>query len=373
MREIANLELAAVVKELNASLAGARLQKFYELGENEFRIEFHATGKGTLDLAVELKQRINITKFIKPAPEKPTQFAMSMRKHLEGAIVESAGQYGLDRVIYLEFKAKEGKKRLIFEMFSNGNFILTGDADKIINCYRSEEWSDRTIRRGIKYAPPSSTKINPSELTPEKLKSILNEKKLISCLAGKVTLGSSYLEEAISSAGLDLNKQASKLTADEIASLSHSLATLLANSETSSPTAYFKEGKLSDYSLFPLKKFEGLESKHFASFSELLDEAYSPGQVEAPKVEDKFAEEKKKLEFTLKTQQDAVVGMRKRADDAKLAGDKIYEKYSEVESILKLILDMKKHGASWEEIETAVGKGLVQKIDREKGVVSLEL
>ena len=371
MREIANLELAAMVKELNTLLAGARLQKFYELGENEFRTEFHATGKGTLDLAVELKQRINITKFIKPAPEKPTPFAMSMRKHLEGAVVEAVGQYGLDRVIYLEFKAKEGKKRLIFEMFSNGNLILTGDADKTINCYRGEEWSDRTIKRGIKYAPPSSTKINPSGLTPDKLKSILNEKKLISCLAGKITLGSSYLEEAIARAGLDLGKQASRLTADETASLANAIAGIMQQAESPSPTAYYTDGKLSDYSLFPLRKYEGIESKQFPSFSELLDEAYSPGQVEAPKVEDKFAEEKKKLEFTLKTQQEAVGSLRKRAEEAKLAGDKVYERYSEIEELLKMVLSARKANKPWEEIEREL-KGKAS-INREKGTITFEL
>ncbi len=57
MREISNLELSVITAELQP-LVGARLQKFYELAEGEFRAEFFLPGKGTRDLAVELKRRV---------------------------------------------------------------------------------------------------------------------------------------------------------------------------------------------------------------------------------------------------------------------------------------------------------------------------
>ena len=49
MREISNLEIHCLARELQP-LVGARLQKFYELGDGEFRVELHSKGKGTRSL-----------------------------------------------------------------------------------------------------------------------------------------------------------------------------------------------------------------------------------------------------------------------------------------------------------------------------------
>lgn len=370
MREISNLELHILAKELQP-LVGARLQKFYELGDGDFRMEFFVPGKGTQDVAIVLKQRIGFTKYVRPAPKEPTRFAMQVRKHLEGAVVRKFEQYGMDRVLFFDFGKDEKQLRLVIEMFSDGNLILTDIGGKIIVPYRPEEWKDRTLKRGANYIFPASTKVNPFDLSEEKLRDVMNEKKLIACLAGRVDLGAQYLEEVLHRAKLPFDRRADSLNEDELEKLMEAFVEVVQQLNRPQPTIYYKEGKPSDFSPFPLEKYAGQEAKPSKSMSEMLDELYAGAPSPQKPEESKREEEKKKMEFTLKAQKEAVVDLRRRAEEAKLAGDLIYEKYQGVEELLELIRSRRKAGATWEEIEKELeGKA---KVDRVRGKLEAEL
>ncbi len=370
MREISNLEIHCLARELQP-LVGARLQKFYELGDGEFRIEFFISGKGTQDLAIELKKRLGLTKFIRPAPKEPTQFAMQLRKHLEGAAVKKIEQYSMDRVMFLDLE-RDGKPiRLVIEMFSDGNLILADGSGKIIVPYRAEEWKDRKQKRGAHYTFPASTKVNPFDLSVEKLRDVMNEKKLIACLASRVNLGAAYLEEILHRAELPFDKRADSLNDDELGKLMEAFIEVMQQENRPSPTIYYKDGKPFDYSPFPLEKLAGLEAKQFKSLSEMFDEFYAGAPPPAKPEESKLGEQKRKLEFTLKGQREAVIGLKAKSGEAKLAGDKIYEKYQEVDALLGLVKGKRKANVPWEEIEKEL-KGKA-KINKEKGKLEAEL
>lgn len=370
MREISNLEIHCLARELQ-QLAGARLQKFYELGDGDFRMEFFIPGKGTQDIAVLLKQRVGFTKFIRPAPKEPTQFAMQLRKHLEGASVKKIEQYGMDRVLFFDFE-REGKgMRLIVEMFSDGNLILADANGKIVVPYRSEEWKDRKLKRGARYIFPASTKVNPFDLSGEKLRDVMNEKKLIACLAGRIDLGAAYLEEILHRAKLPFDKRADSLNDDQLGKLMEAFIEVMQHENRPQPTIYYRDGKPFDYSPFPLEKFAGLEAKHFKSLSEMLDELYREAPAPQKPEESKREEERRKMEFTLKSQREAAAGLKAKSGEAKLSGDKIYEKYQEVEALLTLVKTRRKANIPWEEIEMEL-KGRA-KISKEKGKLEAEL
>lgn len=344
MREISNIELQCVVRELSARLAGGRIQKFYELGDGDFRLEVFARGERALDLAAVLKTRLGVTKFIRPAPKTPTQFAMQMRKHLEGAAILKVEQYGMDRVVYFDIEREGKKMRLLFEMFSDGNLVLAGDEGRIIAAYRREEWKDRTIKPRTAYIFPATGKVNPFDLSREKLRDIMDGKKLISCLAGRVNAGANYLEEVILRAGLPLDKQADKLTDAELWKLMDGFMDVFWGVSKPQPAIYYKDGKPFDYSPFHLSKYDGLERKAFTTMSEMLDEFYAGEAPKQSEEESKLEKERKKLEFALNGQREAVGGLRKKSDEAKLRGDKIYEKYGEVEALLERAKEKKERG-----------------------------
>jgi predicted ribosome quality control (RQC) complex YloA/Tae2 family protein len=373
MREIANIELFCICKELQV-LVGARLTKLYELGKDEFRLRFHSQQCGDVDVFCKLKERLNITQYIKEAPQKPSTFVMALRKYVEGATVRSIMQYGLDRVIVFELE-KEKSFLLIFEMFSNGNLILTEKGCSILHAYRSEEWKDRKVRRGEKYIFPKSERMDPLELNENKLRGLLDGKKLVPSLSVKINLGPAYIEEACRRAKLDLNKSADSLTEAELGELFAGLIEVMEYVNKPEPTVYVKEGKYVDYSLFPLKKYEGMETLSFKSLSALLDDFYLHYSEEEKKVDGG----KLKIELKLKEQEKSLNEFREKAKESKEIGDAVYGNFDTVEAILKFVKERRKLKRSSEDILKELKEKmpdeakLVESIDLKKGEVVLRL
>ncbi|MEM3556154.1 MAG: NFACT family protein [Candidatus Micrarchaeia archaeon] len=366
MREIANIELYCICKELQA-VVGARLEKIYEIEKDEFRLRFHLP-TGDIDVFCKLRERINITQYLKEAPQKPSDFAMGLRKYIEGARVKSVMQYGLDRVVLFEFERKN-TFLLIFEMFSHGNLILTDSNYKIIHSYRAEEWKDRKIKRGEKYNFPHSERIDPFELNEQKLAALLDSKKLVPSLSSKINLSPSYIEEACRRAKLDLERNADSLSQAEIRELFAGFIEVIENVNKPQPTIYVSNGKYVDYSLFPFKKYENAEKIYFKSLSALLDDFYLHYEEKEEKDE--------RAEFRLKQQEKSLKELREKAKQSKEAGDLIYSNFNKVEAILNFIKERRKK--STEEIMKELREKmpeeakLVLSIDLKKREVVLEL
>ncbi|MFH1285034.1 MAG: NFACT family protein [Candidatus Micrarchaeota archaeon] len=360
MREIANIEMRYLSEELQ-KLAGARVEKIYELGESEFRFKLRIPGR-YVDLTCYLKRTIHETKYVKEAPKSATQFAMVLRKHLENASVAKVYQFGVDRVLVFELQ-KESKLSLVFEMFSSGNLVLVGEDGKIISCYRREEWKDRKIARNETYVFPSSGRVNLADLNAEKLERILNEKYLIACLSGKVNLGALYLEEAIVRANLNPRVKANELEKDEIKALAGELKELF---KTIEPRVYYgEEGNVVDYSLISLKKYETLEAKKFENVSEMLDEFYANAKEEVKSEgENALAKKREKLEKKLEEQTKHLEVLLEEMKSAKEEGNTIYAQYGKISALLERAQQMRKEKKGWDEIESELKK-------MEKGVVSL--
>jgi predicted ribosome quality control (RQC) complex YloA/Tae2 family protein len=369
MREIANLELFCICKELQV-LVGARLTKLYELGQDEFRLRFHSQNGG-VDVFCKLRERLNITQYIKEAPQKPSNFIMGLRKHVEGARVKSIMQYGLDRVVVFELE-KESRFLLVFEMFSHGNLILADSSYKVLQAYRSEEWKDREVRRGSKYDFPKSDRVDPFELNESKLMGMLNSMKLVPCLSAKINLSPAYIEEACRRAKLDLERSANSLTEPEVRELFAAFIEVMEYVNKPEPTIYLKDGIYIDYSIFPLKKYAGMEVLHFNSFSALLDEFYLH-----PKEEEGVDERKLKIELKLKEQERSLGEFREKAKESKEIGDAIYQNFDKVEAILSFIKERRKR--SLDEITSELREKmpeeakLVERIDMKKREVVLLL
>ena len=372
MREIANIELFCICKELQV-LVGARLTKLYEVGRDEFRLRFHSQ-QGDIDVFCKLRERLNITQYIKEAPQKPSTFIMALRKYIEGAHVKSVMQYGLDRVVVFELE-KENGFMLIFEMFSNGNLILADKQCSILHAYRNEEWKDRKVRRGEKYIFPKSERIDPLELNEAQLKGLLDSKKLVPSLSIKINLGPAYLEEACRRAKLDLGKSADSLTEKEVGELFAGLIEVMEYVNKPEPTIYIREGAYIDYSLFPFKKYEGMEMLQFKSLSELLDEFY----LHYSEKEEKVDGRKLRIELKLKEQEKSLNEFKGKAKEGKEIGDAIYGNFDRVEAILNFVKKMRKLKKSQEEImreleEKMPGEAkLVESIDLKKGELVLLL
>ncbi|HLC68702.1 MAG TPA: NFACT family protein [Candidatus Bilamarchaeaceae archaeon] len=142
MRPLENLEYAYMVQELQP-LAGRHFSKIYDLGENKLRLKIN-----NHDIIVHLGYCLYIARHI-PASSPLSNFSQKVRKELEGKKTEKIYQLNDDRIIIFDF----GSHLLIFEMFAKGNALLVFE-DKIMACYRNEQWKDRILKPGQPYIPP---------------------------------------------------------------------------------------------------------------------------------------------------------------------------------------------------------------------------
>ena len=312
MRDITALEISAVVTELKGSIEGAWLKKFYDLGDEAFKFAFHKDGVTSI-LYIKLRQTMNLTKYTEKA-EEAMGFSMGMRKRLENQMLGKVEQVANDRIVAFDFA--RGAYRLIVEMFGKGNMILTNGDGVVEVCYRRIDQKERIVKSGIKYVPPHDNETLPVEkITKSTAASLVNgmtiEKGAISSLALKLNLGPVYLEDLLLRSGIEpkepeLDDDQKEKLANEILELRHRL-------DSEKPRAYLNGKTVQDYSLFQLRKYEGLETKEFKSVSEMLDYVHI---VERSSMKDTAkAERIRELTLNIQKQQELVDTLEKQTTD----------------------------------------------------------
>jgi predicted ribosome quality control (RQC) complex YloA/Tae2 family protein len=174
-------------------------------------------------------------------PHQPAPFAMLLRKHLSNARIEEISQIGFDRVIRIVFDAKMGRRELIIECFRNGNLILLDENCTIIAPLTHSKSSDRVIKKGAPYLPPSGT-INPVELTKNTLMDILNKSEinLVKTLATQVNLGGQQAELLCKTAEIDSQKSTKEIidSDDEFERIFEGLMTLIGDLKNNNSGGY---------------------------------------------------------------------------------------------------------------------------------------
>lgn len=361
MREMANWEHEVVVRELQ-KLVGGRLTKFYELAPLLFRMRIHIPGTD-VDVIAQPPVRLHETKYIREAPETPTNFAMKIRKHCEGAKIDAVEQHGFDRVVVFVFS--DGI-RLVFELFGKGNVVLVSEEGKTIDCYRKEEWKDRVLQPGKEYSFPSSNRINPRSVNAEQISVKASEKQVMTMLTGSIDLGATYIEEAVLRAGLEPKSKSSGLSKNEVGKLVRAFE-FLSNPE---PVVYVKDGQPVEYGLTEFVKYAGFEKERMPTLNEALDRFYS-----VPPIEEKASpmdKQRAKLLHRKEEQTKKLEEMLSIASEKKRAGDLIYENYEKVESLLTLVKEARERKETWEKIEAALEKKGAR-VDRKTGFMEIEI
>ena len=164
----------AVVKELDDTIKGGRVDKIYQPEKDEILLFIHKTGINykVVISASSNNPRIYLTDYNKKNPISPPMFCMLLRKHLNGGIILNIEQYELDRVIFIDFSSidelgQPKVKRLIIEIMGKHSNIILIDKDslKVIDSIKrvtSEMSRIRQILPGSIYEhPPLGDKLNP--------------------------------------------------------------------------------------------------------------------------------------------------------------------------------------------------------------------
>ncbi|MDE1768713.1 MAG: NFACT family protein, partial [Candidatus Micrarchaeota archaeon] len=263
-----------------------------------------------------------------------TNFAMAVRKRIEDSKVLDVYQHGSDRILILELGARDGKFRLLIEMFGKGNLILLSDAGKIEVCYKNVNYKDRTVRPGADYVLPKNESLDLSSLDNSNLRKVLEsvakaDSKMIVEISKSINLGPMYLDEIIRSAGLN-PKEA--LKEGEIGRLAEAFEKFFEELKNSQPTVYIKDGKPVDYSAMPLGKYSELEQKKVATISEALDEVCLESR-HAVKTEGKN-KELDELEANISKQKELVRQFSEDSANSAEAAKRIFANMNEVNSVI---------------------------------------
>ncbi|MFB9770475.1 NFACT RNA binding domain-containing protein [Lactiplantibacillus modestisalitolerans] len=164
----------AMVTELHQKLVGGRISKINQPYQNELILTVRANRKNwpVLLSADPTYPRIQITQVPYVNPAVPTNFAMMMRKYLQGAIVTDVRQVDNDRVVHLTLTARNElgdaeQLTLIIEIMArHSNVILvdhqTGRILDAIKRIGSDQNRYRLLLPGATYIePPKQDKRNP--------------------------------------------------------------------------------------------------------------------------------------------------------------------------------------------------------------------
>lgn len=172
----------AMINELRESLLSGRISKIHQPYENEVVLVIRSRGKNQRLLlsAHPSFARIQITQIDYQNPDTPPNFVMMLRKHLDGAILESIEQIENDRVIHFHFTKRDelGDLQniiLIVELMGRHSTIIlvNKESGKILDAIKhigSSQNTYRSLLPGVDYiAPPEQNQLNPFSQEKEKV------------------------------------------------------------------------------------------------------------------------------------------------------------------------------------------------------------
>ncbi|MEM0147200.1 MAG: NFACT family protein [Candidatus Micrarchaeaceae archaeon] len=332
MREIASVEIFAVVKELAAKIKGKRLNSFYDLGSGSFRLDFESG----ISIFIMLTKAITETKLREEA-DSATPFAIAVRKRIKGSRLAELKQIGSERIIFFEFLGAE-KHTLVVEMFAKGNVILVDSQGNIELAYATRHFKERDIAPRTRYTFPPSTALAFVDFTREALSEAVSKAlsqkgvKLITALSKFINIGPLYLEELLVSCGLDPNAEPDSAIGkrNELVDLLIEFKGRISKPE---PIAYYEEAKPINYAIMPISKYAGYKHAEFSSVSELLDSIYASERVRVGNEE--LEREIEELSKSIELQKKLVNEYKEKAELYRGIANKIYEHMAKLNEAIR--------------------------------------
>jgi predicted ribosome quality control (RQC) complex YloA/Tae2 family protein len=311
-----------------------------------------STEEGRLDLLLEAGKRVHITRKERPVSKTPPQFPTMLRNHLSGGRIVDIQQYDFDRVVEFAVERGGGRNYLIVELFPKGSMVLLDESRRILTMLRKMIYRGHKMAAGEMYLS-HPTQQDPRTISYESLSRMLasSGQDLIRTIVRGLNMGGTYGEEVCLLAGVDKNKPAASLEPEEIERIRQALREVFSD-QALDPQIVLKDGDPLDVIPRPLRVYEGLEVRRYATFSDALD-AFFIEEAKAPK--------QSPLDRRIELQRKAIEEFEAKEKELTQKGEAIYQKYCEVEDILKVVADARSKGFSYSQIwERISSSGLPQ-------------
>ncbi|VVB70384.1 Uncharacterised protein [uncultured archaeon] len=341
-KAMSNVDVAAMVAELRDRILGGFMGKAYQQSSDKIWLSVQSPAEGRLDLLLVAGKRVNITHAARPASKTPPQFPTMLRSRLSGGRIVDIQQYDLDRVLEIAVERSGERNYLVIELFPKGSMVLLDGSRKILSMLR------KMVYRGSKMAAGEEYLYHPGQLDPRTISLpdlaawlAAAGQDLVRSLVRGLNMGGTYGEEVCLVAGVPKNRPAAELTPEEIASVHQALRTVFLD-ETLDPHIVLQNGEPLDVLSRPLRVYEGLEQKHYATFSEALDAFFVEKEVEDVR--------QNPLDHRIELQRKAVLEFEAEEKANISKGELVYQMYGSVEQLLQIIAKAKEKGFSYNQI-----------------------
>ncbi len=279
----------------------------------------------------------------------------------------SVEQYEFERVVILSLKTNRGVLRLVLEVFGDGNVILVGEDNKILQALTYKRMRDRNILRGevFQFAPSGGK--NPLRISFEELSEGLKASgnvEVVRAMARFLGIGGEYSEEVLVRAGVEKTRSCDALSMDEVKTVYGSLQDLLSQVTTGAlePCIVLGEdGGLVDVVPFKLRQYEreGIQLQSYDSFNEALDEFYtrvSAVEEATAGIEvDKLKNEAERLKRMIAEQEKLLTEGEAKAELDRRIGDTVYAHIGELQALVRQVTDRQ---TEWQRFEGGCRPGL---------------
>lgn len=334
--ETSNLSLAYSVAELKQKIEGTFLNSVQQVNENVFKFKFHSKQYGALEV-IASPNALYQTNYKLKVQETQSGFAAYLKKQLYNKRVLVLEQHGFDRIVEMRFSEHD----LVFELFAKGNVIFKDKNEKILSCYKSEEWKDRIIKRNEQYKYPAS-KPSIVETSPEEFKKILaaSEQDCVRAIVSALNVAPIAAEEACLLANIEKQKKSNSLSGKQVQELFKQLKILyLVDLKRLKPIVI--EGEKGELQLLPFEfsSAKPKSTRDFATMSEAFDEFVSKEFAIAEATEQKKGTDQKKarLEYSRQEQEAAKLRIEQEAVESRRKAELIYENYAEISELFSAL------------------------------------
>jgi len=279
------MTLHLLLKELQAKLQGAKIEKIYQPTRDE--LVFSLRGKGgshkLLMSACAAGPRVHITGHAPENPATPPMLCMLLRKLLVGGRLEDISQPSLERVSFFDFTGynelgdKQSYRLAVEIMARHSNIMLIDGQGRIVDSIKRIDASDSSVRLilpGMKYVlPPAHDKLDLLEQPPERIFDYLQSsetrepsKALLNSLQGASPI---VCREVAHRCGGSFSEKPNLIS--QLARLRGYL-----DSGDTPTMVCDPEGKPVDFSFMPISQYGGqYQNTAFPDYSALLDGFYA--------------------------------------------------------------------------------------------------
>ncbi len=309
----------AVVHELDQTLATGRVAKVNQPYPAELimTIRAHRHNYSLLLSANPTYPRMQITQIAYQNPAVPSNFAMTMRKYLEGAILESIEQVDNDRIIKMNFKTRDelgDQQRLVLVieiMARHSNVSLVNEKNhKIIDTIKhvgSDQNRVRLLLPGATFVmPPKQDKVNPylpNQIYTDLVRKDLDENELAKQLQARYQ---------------GLGRQSAQELARELQAspdLPTTYHTFLKQFENPDPVIYDDNNGKRQFAAFLPSNIKEEQLTHYDTLSVMLDAFYAQ-KAERDRSKELAGQVLKVLHNELKKDRRKVKKLKQQLEDA---------------------------------------------------------